>query len=357
MLHSNQSGEYHPKKPFGFKLFYILVTLIIIGLVAGLIFALLARSAFSKPSAVNSSESITISSGETVSELSNNLAAQSQVPSAFWFRVYIYLHPTYGYLHAGTFVLPANSNIRQIALQLHATNPQNSLRIPEGATINDIAQIISSNSILNITKSEVFIAAEQLASTYNFLGDTTTTRPNTLEGYLFPDTYFVSANATAADLLQRMLGTENQKITPAMRDAIHSKNISINQAITIASLLEKEIGTTGTARDPQVLQQEREIVAGIINNRLRLGMPLQFDSTQNYIQPGKINPDPSYNTYKNNGLPPGPIGNPSLNSVEAVINPIQSDYLYFLTDKQGTAHFAKTIQEQDANIKTYLRGN
>jgi UPF0755 protein len=130
---------------------------------------------------------------------------------------------------------------------------------------------------------------------------------------------------------------------------------SIQQIVTIASLIEKEIGTVGTSvRDPNVVQQERETVAGIIYNRLAVGMPLQLDSTKLYIFPGQTQPDNAYDTYTHVGLPPGPIDNPSLNSIEAAVYPVTTEYMYFLTDSSGTAHFAKTLAEQNQNIAKYL---
>jgi UPF0755 protein len=140
-----------------------------------------------------------------------------------------------------------------------------------------------------------------------------------------------------------------------MQSDAAKENLSIQQVITVASLVEKEVGTVGTdLRDPNTVQQEREIVAGIIYNRLKAGMPLQLDSTKLYVQPGQTQPDPAYDTYTNVGLPPGPICNPSLNSIEAAIYPANTDYLYFLTDSSGTAHFAKTLAEQNQNIAEYL---
>ncbi len=335
-------------------LLLMLLALIIFIAITGFVFVEAARSAFSKPSAITSPMTITVASGETIQQLSADLAAKSQVPSAFWLKLYVRLHPTEGYLHAGNYVVPAHSTIRQIVLQLHTVTPQSTLRITEGATINDIATDISANTSLNITKAQVIAAEQQLATSYDFLAQSAP-HPATLEGYLFPDTYFISADATPTQILQKMLDNESQKVTPTMLAEIQSKNMTLNQAITVASLIEKEIGTTGAARDPQIVQQERQTVAGIIYNRLNKGMALQLDSTKLYIQPGQPQPDPSYNTYVISGLPPGPISNPSLNSIEAAINPIQSDYLYFITDKNGTAHFAKTIQEQDANIAQYLK--
>jgi UPF0755 protein len=358
MTEQNYAGSMYPQAPRhkrSFRLLTLLFFVAVIVIIAfgGLVFASLARNAFSKQSSISIPLSITVSSGETTQQLAAALAAKDEIPSAFWLQIYFKLHPSNAYVHAGTYVLPAHTTIRQIVLQLQAaTSNQTTIRIIEGATINDIATAIASNPSLHLTKADVITAEQQLAGTYGYLGQAT--HSATLEGYLFPDTYFVSTDASATDILQKMLDNESTKITPAMLAEIQSKNLTPEQVITVASLIEKEIGTIGVARDPAVVQQERQTVAGIIYNRLNKGMALQLDSTKDYMQPGQTTADPSYNTYVINGLPPGPISNPSLNSIQAAINPIPSDYIYFITDKNGTAHFASTIQQQDANIAEYL---
>jgi UPF0755 protein len=188
----------------------------------------------------------------------------------------------------------------------------------------------------------------------------------TLEGYIFPDTYFVAKSASANNVIQKALDNLSAKLTPQMRTDISAQHKTIYQILTMASIVEREVGrntTRLTDTDLAQLDTERKLVAGIFYKRLALGIPLQSDATVTYITKKK---DPSatiadtqidspYNTYKNKGLPPGPISEPSLSSIEAAIYPQSSDYLYFLSAPDGTAIFAKTLQEQDANKTKYLK--
>jgi UPF0755 protein len=150
------------------------------------------------------------------------------------------------------------------------------------------------------------------------------------EGYLFPDTYFVPVSATAPSVTKLMYDNYVRRIFP-LTPAIEKSGHSIEEIVTMASLLEAEVKT----------KEEREIASGILWKRLKMGMALQVDSAQG--------------TYKSPGLPAKPINNPGLVSLEAAIHPATTPYLYFLTDKQGKAHYAKTFDEHQKNIATYLR--
>ena len=178
-------------------------------------------------------------------------------------------------------------------------------------------------------------------------------------GYMFPDTYNIPRDATGAAVAKIFSDTFNTKVTAAMREDAKKTGLTFNQIITLASLLEKE----GT-------DQDWPVIAGILLNRIKLGMPLQVDATLQYAlgyQPfektwwkkeltdedKKINSP--YNTYTNVGLPPGPISNPSEASIKAAIYPTDSDYLYYLHEPTGAVHYAKTIDDHNANIQKYLQ--
>jgi UPF0755 protein len=152
----------------------------------------------------------------------------------------------------------------------------------------------------------------------------------------------------------------NKKVTPQMREDAKKTGLTFAQTITLASIVERE-GKTDS---------DRPMIAGILLNRIKLGMPLQVDATLQYtlgyqpfaktwwkkelsVDDKKINSP--YNTYANVGLPPAPIANPGMASINAAMYPTSSDYLYYLHDKTGTAHYAKTIEEHNANIQKYLQ--
>jgi UPF0755 protein len=171
------------------------------------------------------------------------------------------------------------------------------------------------------------------------------------EGYLFPDTYVFSSSADAATIVATMQKNFDAKIAPLEPD-IAASGHSLSEIITLASLVEREARTT----------TDRKMVAGILWNRLDRGMPLQVDAVFGYIfgrdtySPSfaDLKVDSPYNTYTHTGLPPGPICNPSLSAIEAVLHPTPTKYLYYLTGTDGHMHYATTYQGHQANERTYL---
>lgn len=172
------------------------------------------------------------------------------------------------------------------------------------------------------------------------------------EGYMFPDTYIIPETYTAKDLYELLLDNYEAKVGP-LRPAIVNSNFTEYEVLIIASLLEREANSRDT----------KQQVAGIIANRLAEGMALQLDASIEYdlnkplneLVPSDLRKDSPYNTYTNTGLPPTPIGNPGLTAIEAVLRPLESNYLFYLTGKDGNFYFATTLQEHNRNIDRYLR--
>jgi UPF0755 protein len=174
-----------------------------------------------------------------------------------------------------------------------------------------------------------------------------------LEGYLFPETYELKKGATAEEIIKRMLAETDRKLdtVPELDEKIEALGLTLHQLLTIASLIEREV----------VVDEERPIVASVIYNRINEGMPLQIDATIQYLLDKQkerlmekdLEVESPYNTYLNKGLPPGPIASPSLKSIEAALNPDITDYLYYVTKKDGshTHLFAKTYKEHLRNIE------
>jgi UPF0755 protein len=182
-----------------------------------------------------------------------------------------------------------------------------------------------------------------------------------LEGYLFPDTYYFDPHVTSHDIIDRLLRTFDQRFSADLRDAAQKQNLTVHQAVTLASIVERE------AQVPD----ERPLIAAVYLNRLRLGMPLQADPTVQYA----LAADPQsvakygwwkrdltlddlhfkspFNTYQNPGLPPGPIANPGLASIRAVANPANVKYLYFVAKGDGSHAFAETLDEHNRNVQKY----
>jgi UPF0755 protein len=173
-----------------------------------------------------------------------------------------------------------------------------------------------------------------------------------LEGYLFPETYTLARETTAAALVAAMVDLFEKALTPPMRATIASRNLTIREAVTLASLVEKETAVA----------EERPLVAAVY--RKRVGMPMQADPTVIYalqragrydgnIRRDDLQFDSPYNTYRNPGLPPGPIASPGRGSLEAVANPADVEYLYFVSRNDGSHVFAKTLDEHNRNVRRW----
>lgn len=227
--------------------------------------------------------------------------------------------------------------------------------IPEGWTIEQIAERISQNGM--ITKQQFLEAAANRA---NWTGSAWTSLIppddnllHPLEGYLFPDTYEMKTESSAVDIINRMLSELDRKLGQLPEDwqaTMHDRELTLHELLTIASLIEREV----------VVDEERALVAGVIENRLRENMPLQIDATIQYLldKPRELlledlKVESPYNTYLNPGLPPGPIASPSLKSIEAALYPEETEYFYYVTKKDGsnTHLFAKTLREHQRNIE------
>jgi UPF0755 protein len=177
-------------------------------------------------------------------------------------------------------------------------------------------------------------------------------RQATYEGYFLPETYRVYHDAPTVDIIKKIFFTWKDKLTPDMLEEMNRQGKSFYEVLTIASIVEKETGKA----------DERGVVADIFLRRFKNGWPLQSCATVNYIT-GKNSPaassedikiDSPYNTYKYKGLPPGPIGNPSVASIKAVLFPTKNEYWYFMAGSDGVTHFAKTLEQQNENVAKYL---
>lgn len=252
--------------------------------------------------------------------------------------LYAILHYAYNprNIYAGTYSFKDGDTVFAVAKKI-AQNDIDSqliqLTIPEGTTRKEVAR-------LAVSKNPNFDVQKFLEETVN------------QEGYLFPETYFVSPEFTEMELVSFFTKTYEEKIAPLRPLIAHSK-FSEYQVLTLASLLERETNSG----------ESMKVVAGILENRIAIGMALQVDASLEYIldkplqklTPSDLKIDSPYNTYLHNGLPPTPIGNPGLLAIEAILNPTKSSYFYYITDAQGTFHYAKTFEEHKQNVSTYLK--
>jgi UPF0755 protein len=292
---------------------------------------------------------VVIAQGSGVSTIAKQLKESNLIEHPTFFKWFVMWSRTENKLQAGTFSFLPNTSIATIVLVL--SNPTVSeirVTIPEGYTNKQIGQKLS-EVFLNFDLKEWKSETEGLEM---FQG---------LEGYLFPDTYQFAKDASVRDIVTKMRANLDRRLIenqiPVEGDDIsvniYPSNFSFFQVLTMASIIEKEVQTP----------EDMKRVAGVLFNRLSIGMPLQVDSTLTYINQktsatltlSDLKMDSLYNTYTNRGLPPGPICNPGMNAILAVLHPTDSDYLYFLTTKDGKAVYAKTHAEHVANKQKYLR--
>lgn len=264
---------------------------------------------------------------------------------------------------------------RQQALQNQNKVEELSITILEGWTINDIAAYLDKKKI--VSSSDFLAASEKVDyKTYPFLS--IIPEGFSLEGFLFPDTYRILKGATSQQIIDRLLANFEKKYTAATEDGElqngrykipgypgvasgDKQGLSPFEIVTLASIIEKEASSNGS---PEALLDERKTIAGIFYNRLTSGQALQSDATINYVT-GAGRPSPTdedlqtpspYNTYRNSGLPPGPISNPSLASLKAVLEPKKTDYYYFLHKQpSGEVVYSKTFEEHVQNKFRYLK--
>ena len=221
------------------------------------------------------------------------------------------------------------------------------LTFPEGLTIAEMAKIFESHGL---GPAAAFVEAAQDAALIHDLDPAA----RNLEGYLFPETYAVPRKTDAPRLVRLMVGRFGHVFTQEMRDAAAARQLSVRQAVALASIVEKE-----TAK-----AEERPLVAAVYVNRLRRRMPLQADPTVIFaiqqtgtytgnLRHGDLMLDSPYNTYRYPGLPPGPIASPGRASLDAAVHPADSDALYFVSRNDGSHVFAKTLDEHNRNVQQY----
>lgn len=336
-----------------------------------------------KPIDANSTEYVTVEipAGSSSKEIGEILEKNGLIKNAQVFNLYSKIR-SYGNYQSGYYNLQKSMDLDSIAKQLQeggTETPQppvlGKITIPEGYTLEQIAETVTANAaatskknaktpfskedFLNKVQDEDFIA--KMLAKYPQLLATLPGKDSgvkyRLEGYLFPATYEYGKETTVEELIDQMLAAMNTNLSQYY-STIESKNLTVNEVLTLASLVEKE-GST---------DQDRKDIASVFYNRLNQAMPLQSNIALLYAQ-GKLgkkttlkedaeidtNIDSPYNVYKNQGLMPGPVDSPSLSALEATINPSKTDYLYFVANVEtGVVYFANTYEEHAKNVEEHV---
>jgi len=283
--------------------------------------------------------------GQPVAQIAQNLQKENLIKNALAFRLLVSRMDISKNIQAGDFRLSAAMPARQIAQELTHGAIDVWITLPEGLRIEEQAASIeeklkfAQNDVYRFDKHEYIKTAQ--------------------EGYMFPDTYLIPKDSSAQQVAEKLRTTFDQKIPAQTLAAGQKNNLNPEQVVILASILEKEARSN----------EERPVIAGIILNRLKIGMKLDIDATVAYAKGYdsqkktwwlQVTPDDNkslkspYNTYLNPGLPPGPIANPGLEAIMAAVNPATTEYMYYLHDMQGKVHYAKTIQEHNQNIQQFL---
>ncbi len=278
---------------------------------------------------------VTVREGASVDEIAFDLEANGVVRSGLAFKVVALLTGNARTLHAGDYLFKEPKDIfsvvRAVSYGAFGLEPEK-IRIPEGATTRSMAIIFKSRLLRFDTEKFLAKAMPQ-------------------EGFLFPDTYFFLPNADEDTVINAMRADFDEKMKPH-EQAIASSSLSLHEIITLASIIEREASRS----------DDRHMISGVLYNRLKVNMPLQVDVTFLYTM-GKntfqltledLRSDNPYNTYVHKGLPPGPIGSPSLDSIHAALYPEKHKYIFYLADNGGTTHYSRTYEEHLQKKRLYL---
>lgn len=283
------------------------------------------------------SQDFVILKGQSVAETASHLKKDNLIRSEFFFKLYLKQNGLADKIQAGTFKLSPSMSSKEIVQSLTTIPKDAWVTLLEGWRVEEMAAKLNSQMRIN---SAEFIKRSK-------------------EGYMFPDTYLLPKDAAVSYIVSTMEDNFDKKYTDNLKAQVKSKGLTESQGVILASIVERE------ARSDEA----RKMVASILLKRLKIGMALNADATIQYalgFQKGenswwkrslgkddlKINS--SYNTYTNPGLPPGPICNPSLSSLEAVANADSSTpYLYYYHDLKGNSHYAKTLEEHNQNVADY----
>ena len=286
--------------------------------------------------------------GATFHEVADTLHRTGLIDSVMVFDLYARYKHLDRNVQAGAYELSRNLNMIQILTALQTAIPDEIfLTIPEGFTIKKTAAALDKGGL--IKGSDYIALAVPGQFTYDFLKDLPPGA--SLEGFLFPDTYLIPRNGTAKDLIKAQLDTFKKLWDDTRRGQAVQRKLNPLQIVTIASMIEREA----------LYQEDRPLVASVIYNRLAAGWPLQIDATVLYAkgvwQSSVTTQDrmvqSPYNTYLHTGLPPGPIANPGIKAIDAALQPANTGYFFYLSDKQGHNHYAKTNEEFARLLKQY----
>jgi UPF0755 protein len=303
--------------------------------------------ALTTPLAIAQDKFLKVSSGSSISSFAKQLEQKQWLATRFWLRNYGRLFPQKANIKAGTYLVTKGTNLRQLLVQLvEGKEHQFSVTFIEGTRFQDALVILAEHPQIKHSvndKTVTEIAAELGIDAIN------------PEGWLFPDTYAFTADTLDLTLLKRAYANMQAQLNELwLKRADNLPYTTPYQALIMASIIEKE--TSYIAEQP--------VISAVFVNRLRKRMRLQTDPTVIYglgdryqgdITRAHLREKTAYNTYRINGLPPTPIAMAGLSALKATLNPVTSDFLYFVSGGNGKHVFSKTLAEHNRAVRDYLR--
>jgi len=327
-------------------LFIAFFTLVIFLAVGGFLFFQEMSSFVKEPFKSSAKGKVfSIKPGQSLTVIAQNLETESIISSKTYFKLFTKYKKAGKKLQAGEYILSASKSPEQILeIFLKGKVKLYRITIPEGMNIIEIATLVET---LNFCSKDEFIGLCHDKAFIVSLGISSIS----LEGYLFPDTYFFPGKTDCKTVITTMVAYFNTIFTKEWQEQAKSMGFSIDGIVTLASIIEKE---TGDAK-------ERPLISSVFHNRLKKKMRLESDPTTIYgiknfdgnIKRKHLKMVTPYNTYQIKGLPLGPIANPGAKSLAAALNPSHSEYIFFVSKKDTTHQFSKTIKEHNKAVRKY----
>ncbi len=347
--------KYHVLTPKKKKIIILVLLFVFLILIPAISYGYYKLAVF-RPSQTSKEANFRINSGDSVFEIAEMLYDKEAINSEFLFILYVFLNRSDTNIQAGSYTVPAGTNLVELVQHLSHGRNDVSLTFLEGWRVEQFA-ILASKKLEKINYQNFLEIAEPF------------------EGYLFPDTYFFNKDIEKEELLETLTDNFNSKTRDILSDENLSKvGLTKEQAVIFASMVEREVR----------VKEDRSVVAGILIKRWKEGMKLDVDATtqysvakkrlckgENYCVPNlediyefqwwqnnltreELDTEHPYNTRALVGLPPTPISSVSLSSLSSVINYESTPYYFYLTDKDGVTHYAKNITEHNQNVAKYL---
>lgn len=344
----NQSPEIKPDKPLKkIKKFFLISVIFCLcfAAVAGAVILWMAFFIKSPAGTCYQPVTFTVFSGQNLSTIAKNLKDQKLISNPMAFNLYARIKKATTLIKAGEYEMNTGMNPEDILnLLTSGKHKIYRLTVPEGLNMEEVALLAQQAGLCSKQQFLALCNELEWIDQFKIPG-------MTLEGYLFPDTYFFSKQTDCETLIKNMISTFNKTFNEKWKTRAKEMGLSVHEIVILASMIEKETGN----------EQERPIISSVFHNRLKLHMRLESDPTVIYgvsdyygrIRYKHLKRVTPYNTYQIDGLPAGPIANPGAQSLKAALYPAQTDYLYFVSKNDTTHQFSTNLEDHNIAVRKY----